>query len=139
MSIALKSEEGRTVSRSNDHRSPPPHHPRVGLEIIDILSRFIPRILNRSCYFGSVLGSPKLCMIFFCGRRWSSFHLPVTITYAQTRWGCISDFHSGTNSCKAELVLPAPFPPTAQALHSFPEAAAGKTGGQLCVLATLPQ
>ena len=111
MSIALKSEEGRTVSRSNDHRSPPPHHPRVGLEIIDILSRFIPRILKRSCYFGSVLGSPKLCMIFFCGRRWSSFHLPVTNTYVQTRWGCISDFHSGTNSCKAELVLPAPFPP----------------------------
>ena len=31
------------------------------------------------------------------------------------------------------------FPPTSQALHSFPEAAAGKTGGQLCVLATLPQ
>lgn len=50
-------------------------------------------------------------MILFYGRRWSSFHLPVTITYAQTRWGCISDFHSGTNSYKAELVLPAPFSP----------------------------
>lgn len=47
------------------------------------------------------------------------------------------DFHSGTNSYKAELVLPAPFPLTSQ-VPFLPEVAAGKIGGQRCVLATLP-